>query len=72
MGFKSKPAPRYLGEDVKNSDASMETVWDKTSTHYPGEESEFIGGGWGGWNGGEEENEPASIGIMIGIGRKED
>jgi hypothetical protein len=71
MAFKSKPAPRYLGEGVKNSDASMESVWDKTSSHYPGEEKDFIGGGWGGWN-EEEKSEPASIGIMIGIGRKED
>lgn len=64
MAFKSFKAPPGVDHGVKGSGGTMEAVYPLTSNHDEGEDTEFAGGGWGGWNGG-------SVTIGIGIMRRE-
>lgn len=70
MGFKSKEGPPGVSHGVKGSTESTEAVYPMTSNHEAGEDRQFVGGGWGGWNGGEE-SEGMGMSILIGIERRE-
>lgn len=70
MAFKSKEGPPGVSHGVKGSTESTESVYPETSIFAEGEDREFVGGGWGGWNKGEA-SEGMGVSILIGMERKE-